>query len=369
MAMHAFPKLEVLSLNVKNVLRASILELQFEKAEIILRQYKELGGNAETGSHFEQAIEFNKTSDLIPARKEVTASTESGTGVWSTAWAASGVLLIKGQTIPSCRRVFIFINDRVIKVLNTAEDENHGERKFYFYLKDSLLKALPKKARLSVGSETGPLLHTKGKLHYSSKKLSGDDSLFAKLKAGRFVTKKGRLRLTNNQNKKWQDDILTAYTKFCGYFEATFGYKAFIIYGTLLGYYRDNAFISHDDDMDVAYCSRHSAPEDIKQELMSIMQRLLSDGFSVYLSYRRGFFRPKVGKMRFDVFPMWFDDNKLWMQNTTCLDIGKDAIEPIQRKDFLGVQVYVPNKPEEFIAAKYGPNWKTPDPGYRPVAK
>jgi hypothetical protein len=193
--------------------------------------------------------------------------------------------------------------------------------------------------------------------------------LFTLLAETHFLTKKGRIQRRLDLNESWKIRALAAYTKFREYFETTFGYKPFIICGTLLGYYREADFIAHDDDLDVAYFSECTRPEDIKKELRAIVFRMLCDGYDIKLARKSGFFKPSVGDFSFDVFPMWSDRNCLWMMNTTRQRAGPELILPVQTARFRDVDVYVPNDIERYIEAEYGPNWKVPDPGYRSVGE
>ena len=232
-------------------------------------------------------------------------------------------------------------------------------------MKADILRALPRKTILGVGSEVGFLKHRDGALTYRDARLAGNGTLFKLLGTTHFMTKKGRLQRRLDQ--AWKVTALSAYTHFRNYFESRFGHKPFIICGTLLGYYREGDFIADDDDMDVAYFSSHTNPEDVKEELKGIIFRMLCDGYDVKLARKSGFFKPCVNGLWFDVFPMWFDQNCLWMMNTTRQPAGPDIILPLNTGLFRGVEVYVPSDIERYIELEYGPNWRIPDPGYLSV--
>src|SRR5690606_26517553 len=198
-----------------------------------------------------------------------------------------------------------------------------------------------------------------GKWHFRHPQLTGNGSLFKKLaKKNYFVTKKGKLQLSFEMNDEWKARALSAYTSFSTYFLETFGYQPFLICGTLLGYYREGDFIAHDDDLDIAYLSRYTTPEEVKEEMKAMVIKLVSDGFDIRLSLKRGFFKPKINGVRFDVFPMWVDQGSLWMMNTTRQKATSEIILPLKSGVFRGVKVFVPNDTERYLENEYGPGWR-----------
>lgn len=291
-------------------------------------------------------------------------------GAWSAQWTESGNLNLSGAVSPGCSRVAIFINERFIRFVNTEALEDGKAKAFRFQLKKNLLHSLPPKARIGIGAESGYLKTDDGKWHFRHPQLTGNGSLFKKLaKKNYFVTKKGKLQLSFEMNDEWKARALSAYTSFSTYFLETFGYQPFLICGTLLGYYREGDFIAHDDDLDIAYLSRYTTPEEVKEEMKAMVIKLVSDGFDIRLSLKRGFFKPKINGVRFDVFPMWVDQGSLWMMNTTRQKATSEIILPLKSGVFRGVKVFVPNDTERYLENEYGPGWRVPDPGYRPVAE
>jgi hypothetical protein len=317
-----------------------------------------------------KAIDYNQANSL-PAQvgQEIPGSDVAGR--WWTIWPMENRLRIKGTVRAGCMRVGLFVNDRLVKIVNTVEkpDDPQHRRVFRFNMKANILSALPTKTVLGVGSELGCLKYKDGGITYRHARLRGDGSLFRLLAESHFITKKGRLQRRLDQNKKWKRAALTAYTEFREYFESRFAYKAYIICGTLLGYFREGDFIAHDDDMDVAYFSTATTPEQVRDELKKIVFGMLKDGYDIKLARNRAFFKPTVNGFSFDVFPMWHANDCLWMMNTTRQRTGSDTIVPVQTGQFQGVEVYVPRNIERYIELEYGPDWRVPDPGYRSVGE
>lgn len=350
--------------------RRLIYSFQFDAARELLLSRSSSGMSDKRVTRLQRAILFNAEHPLHPKVDEHSSETKP-VGRWWTLWPMENRLRIKGIVSADCKRVGLFVNDRLVKFVNTVPrpDDPLNRRSFRFNMKADILRRLPRKTVLGVGSEVGYLRHRDGGLTYRDARLAGDGKLFKLLAKTHFLTKKGRIQRRLDQNESWKVAALSAYTKFRDYFESAFGYKPFIICGTLLGYYREADFIDHDDDMDVAYFSKCTRPEDIKKELRTIIFRMLLDGYDIKLARKSGFFKPSVGEFSFDVFPMWSDRNCLWMMNTTRQRAGPELILPVRTARFRGVDVYVPHNTERYIESEYGPKWRVPDPGYRSVGE
>ncbi len=351
--------------------RALIYSFQNDAArELLLNRSSSSKLSDKFAARLQKAIKLNAENPLLPKVEEHPSETKQA-GRWWTNWPWDNYVRIKGTVRADCKRVGIFVNDRLIKIVNTIPrpDDAKGRRTFRFNMKPCIVRRLPRKTVLGVGSEVGYLRHREGGLTYRDARLAGNATLFKLLAETHFLTKKGRIQRRLDQNESWKVEALSAYTKFKDYFETTFGYKPFIICGTLLGYHREADFIAHDDDMDVAYFSKYTRPEDIKEELRGFVFRMLSDGYDIKLARKSGYFKPSVDNFSFDVFPMWSDRNSLWMMNTTRQRAGPERILPIQTANFRGVDVYVPNDIETYIESEYGPNWRVPDPGYLSVGE
>lgn len=350
--------------------RTLIYSFQNDAAKELLQSKSSSDMSDKVVARLLKAIQLNGENPLFTKVTEQPEETRQ-VGRWWTLWPMENHLRIKGYVSADCKRVGIFVNDRLVKIVNSVPrpDDPQDRRVFRFNMRPDLLSRLPRKTVIGVGSEVGYLKHRDGGLTFRDKRLSGDATLFKLLADNYFLTKKGRIQRRLDHDESWKVTALSAYTKFRDYFETTFGYKPFIICGTLLGYHREADFIAHDDDMDVAYFSRCTSPRDIRRELSTIVFRMLRDGYDIKLARKSGFFKPSIGSFSFDVFPMWFDRNCLWMMNTTRQRAGPELILPLQTACFRGVEVYVPNDVERYIEAEYGPNWRVPDPGYRAVGE
>ncbi len=284
--------------------RALIYSFQNDAARELLLNKSSSDLSDKFVKRLQKAIKLNSENPLLPKVEEHPSETKQA-GRWWTLWPMENRLRIKGTVSADCKRVGLFVNDRLVKLVNTVPwpDDPQDRRSFRFNMKADILSKLPRKTVLGVGSEVGYLRHRAGGLTYRDARLAGNATLFKLLAETHFLTKKGRIQRRLDHSESWKVVARTAYTKFRDYFETTFGYKPFIICGTLLGYRREADFIAHDDDMDIAYFSKYTRREDIKEELRGFVFRMLSNGYDIKLARKSGFFKPTVGNFHLTSFP------------------------------------------------------------------
>ena len=145
------------------------------------------------------------------------------------------------------------------------------------------------------------------------------------------------------------------------------GLVANIAYGTLLGLVRDDDFIPHDTDIDFTIDAAIS-PADI-------YAAFAGDSDFVAYSYRdlgphaeqRAVITFFYRSMAIDFFRMFPDPDApefLWCGIALCGRLLRFQHRRfgLARHIFCGANVWVPDKPKQFLDEAYGPNWAVPDP-------
>lgn len=152
------------------------------------------------------------------------------------------------------------------------------------------------------------------------------------------------------------------------------GLKPFLTYGALLGAYREHGFISYDPDIDLGILA-----EDIPDNLH---QKMAEAGFVLYkqgvLADKKTIFEETYiyKKLHLDIFYYFRDgddlysiiarkhETKEWKEaNATdgfpC-DRSYVPASDFERREFLGLQIYMPVKTDEWLRAIYSDSYMTP---------
>ena len=152
------------------------------------------------------------------------------------------------------------------------------------------------------------------------------------------------------------------------------GVRAFLTYGALLGAYRDHGFISYDPDIDLGIVA-DTVPDNLHQKMAEAGFVLYKQGI---LADRKTVFEETYiyKKLHLDIFYYFRDGNDLysiiarkhetkeWKEaNATdgfpC-DRSYVPVSDFERRDFLGLQIYMPVKTDEWLRAIYSDSYMTP---------
>ena len=147
------------------------------------------------------------------------------------------------------------------------------------------------------------------------------------------------------------------------------GIEAFLGYGTLLGAVRENRFLGHDSDADLAYVSRASTPVDVVRESFRLQRVIKARGFATR-RYSGAAFRVDVreadGVVRgLDVFAGFIDAGRLYLMGEVGADFEMDWVYPLRPCALEDRTFPVPAVPEKMLEAMYGPSWSVPDPAFK----
>jgi hypothetical protein len=151
------------------------------------------------------------------------------------------------------------------------------------------------------------------------------------------------------------------------------GIEAFLAYGTLLGAIREQRFLGHDSDADLAYVSELGHPCDVVRESFRLQRAVHQRGFRTY-RYSGAAFRVDVvegdGAVRgLDVFGGYVDDSpqgqRLYLMGEVGADYRREWVYPTTTCTLEGQPFPAPAVPERLLEAMYGPSWAVPDPAFR----
>lgn len=140
--------------------------------------------------------------------------------------------------------------------------------------------------------------------------------------------------------------------------------KAFAVFGTLLGLYREKGLLAHDIDIDIA-CFYEDLPdiiETLSEIGINFIYKFQDNDFPEQVEYR--FFYKDIP---FDIFVFHKATSYVY-----CTDFVRKSDEFFTRElrfehfDLASIVIdghsYVtPSNPEKFLASRYGPSFMTPD--------
>lgn len=241
---------------------------------------------------------------------------------------------------------------------------------YKFTVKRPSLSHFPTRGKLSVRTSDGTYLVSGDSASLILRIPHGSGDIEQVLRNCKYLGKKGGIPDTPEEIFLKQNEYLKLYERAKKYFDTELSLPLFLMYGTLLGLYRDGDFIPGDDDFDVGYISQEKDPIAVKKETKTIIANLVRAGFTVSFNQAGRPFRLSyqidghTSGIHLDIRPVWYQDGHIWAHKQACLLCSLDDFQPCQKAILRGTEVYIPNNPEAFLKAYYGPGWKIPDPSY-----
>lgn len=144
-------------------------------------------------------------------------------------------------------------------------------------------------------------------------------------------------------------------------------------WGTLLGIIREGGFIRHDDDIDVTIVDSKTDPQallnvllDKRFEFIHVLRnedRILEFSVSWKKLSIDFFFRIPVGRPgKVGIADVYYDPDIKYEtpdQNSYKIWLFDESIKT-KIVTFKGVEVRIPDKPDEMLEFEYGPEWRSP---------
>jgi len=143
------------------------------------------------------------------------------------------------------------------------------------------------------------------------------------------------------------------------FFRTKLGVTLYPIYGTLLGIIRENNYIMHDNDIDLAYLSNYSDAKSILAEYKHICDGLAANKLFVK-SLSNGHLHcfGQGGVFKFDIWTSFIRNHKLSIVPLVGASLEKNTLLPFKKESFRNIKLWIPHKPEIILDCLYD-DWKT----------
>ncbi|MBL4597070.1 MAG: hypothetical protein JKX99_10895 [Robiginitomaculum sp.] len=235
---------------------------------------------------------------------------------------------------------------------------------FQFRISDSVKQLIPINTPISIVFPDGSHCRAQGNVEpYVDGTYDGQDDMLADLASSRkkISPKSGDVIMPLGARTGWGSAALDGYAMVQSIFRELCDVELFLMYGTLLGCIRENDFLGHDDDFDIAFFSGASCASEAASDFVEIAEKIRSGGHNLRMFSQGNYHFYVTDHLIMDIFITWIEDGVLWGYNFGSA-MKKTEVVPLKLTSFQGQNVLVPNNSEKVLAAVYGPNWQTPDP-------
>lgn len=143
------------------------------------------------------------------------------------------------------------------------------------------------------------------------------------------------------------------------------GLRPFLNYGTLLGYYRENALIETDNDIDFGIF------EEDKIKIQKLKEEMQACGYKIRVENKLeiSFTSTKFGNLPVDFWIHYFhpESGKFYsgcmfknIQKVSIFPFSNEIFEKLLSVEFYGVLANIPYLTENYLSVVYGDNWSVP---------
>ncbi|MUH71370.1 hypothetical protein [Psychrosphaera haliotis] len=157
--------------------------------------------------------------------------------------------------------------------------------------------------------------------------------------------------------------------EFCQLIKTELGQEPFPCFGTLLGIYRDNSFLPHDDDIDVAILV--DPIDGLTNRQIAELWRDKIEKLGIATRFPTPYslnFHCYFSDCDMDIFIKIRDRKTDYvhthMERYQVRKVERNLFEPLGAIEFLGLPFKAPHNIEGFLQSRYGPGWIKPDPTF-----
>lgn len=145
------------------------------------------------------------------------------------------------------------------------------------------------------------------------------------------------------------------------YFKNNLKLGLYPISGTLLGMIRDNDFIAHDNDVDLAYLSNKHTKQEVLDEFYQICEYLKKENLLARLCMKgqlHCFGKSKIFK--YDIWTSFIINKKFYLVPLINGDLNEEVLIPFKKEKFRNNEFDIPNQSTKILDFIYK-NWKQMD--------
>jgi phosphorylcholine metabolism protein LicD len=154
-------------------------------------------------------------------------------------------------------------------------------------------------------------------------------------------------------SQKTQEELIFLYREVMSFLKQS-DINLILFYGSLLGYYRDGAFIDKDDDVDVLVHKHdfQKLKSFIIENIKSPIHLGTINNEFIQLYY------DNIGP--FDIYSYRTIGNNIITNCDGKLIFDKDDILPIKKIEYYGHNIFIPANTKNIVKMTYGENWNIP---------